>query len=145
VNPEFVAYLASVGIVDALRQRVESIYDFYRQICPEEVSGLFVTEYIKEDGTREYESLWFFSAGFVMEAKGFVTNDDFDMASLRGRVVHWQIQKSEYDFRNATERSRLHLEFALGDGVGGTLRSSKENCDRLRDVLRRYIVANMSD
>ena len=78
-----------------------------------------------------------------MEAKAFVSTDDYDMTSLAKRVVYWSIEKQDYDFQKATEKSRMHLFFRLDTGATGDLKASRENCDRLRDVFRERILANM--
>lgn len=144
MNEGFVNYLASIDITGALRERIDSIYGFYVSLCPEEITDLLVTDYVKEDGSREYENLWFFSVSFIMEAKRFVTVDDFDMMPHRRNITYWKIQKSDYDFKKATDKSRLILEFNVGGALtGGSLKASKGNCDRLRDVLLKYIVPNM--
>lgn len=141
----FTTYLKSIGITDALHKRIETSYEFYREICPDEVTGIFVTDYIKEDGAREYENLWFFSEKYCMEAKQFITKDDFDITPIRSRIYYWTIQKQDYDFKNATKKSRLHLRFDLDTGIRGEFKASKENCDYLRDLICKYIVPNLKE
>lgn len=124
MKPAFRAYLESVGIVGALLERVDAIIRFYESLPAQEILQIFVSEYVKEDGSREYEALWFFSMNFMMEAKGFVRGDDFDMAPIAGRVSYWRIQKSDYDFVRATEKSRLNVYFSTS-GVNGNLKHRK--------------------
>lgn len=141
----FTTYLKSIGITEALHKRIETSYEFYREICPDEVTGIFVTDYIKEDGAREYENLWFFSEKYCMEAKQFITKDDFDITPIRSRIYYWTIQKQDYDFKKATEKSRLHLRFDLDTVISCEFKASKENCDYLRDLIRKYIVPNLKE
>lgn len=140
----FEAYLNSVGIVGALVQRVDVILKFYESICPEEIADIYVSEYVKEDGSREYENLWFFSTNFVMEAKNFIQQDNFDMLTIKKRIPYWRIEKRDYDFVRGTDTSRLSLHFSTGPlGLSGNLKASKENCDHLRDILKSRILGNM--
>lgn len=139
----FLKYLESIGITDALRKRIEMIHEFYREICPDEITGIFVTDYMKEDGGREYENLWFFSEKYSMEVKQFITKDDLDITPMRNRIYYWTIQKQEYDFKKATEKSRLHLKFSLDTGIDGRLKASKENCDYLREIILKHVTPNL--
>ena len=140
MKPEFISYLKTIGITtETLHNRIQAIYDFYQGVCPEEISDIFVTDYIKEDGNREYENLWFFSPRTMMEAKGFVTKDDFDLTQVDKPPIYWGVQKQDYDFKKATDKSRLHLKFILEARISADLKASKENCDTLRDIMLKYV------
>lgn len=141
----FITYLKSIGISEALRKRIETILEFYQEICLDEITGIFVTDYVKKDGEREYENLWFFSEKYCMEAKLFVTKEDFDITPLQKHIVYWSVQKQDYDFKIATARSRLHLNFKLDTTIEGELKASKENCDYLRDIILKYIAPNLKE
>ncbi|MDP2799553.1 MAG: hypothetical protein Q8O60_06710 [Deltaproteobacteria bacterium] len=143
MKEEFIKYLESIGITEPLRKRVEIIYEFYREINREEITDIFITDYLKEDGSREYENLWFFSEKYTMEAKGFITKDAFDIAPIQNRVIYWQIQKQDYDFKKTTEKSRLYLLFRLDTDIRGELKASKENCDYLRNIILNHVAPNL--
>ena len=145
MKEEFKKYLEDVDIIGAIGEKVERIYDFYREICPDEITGIFITDYIKEDGERVYEHLWFFSEKYCMEAKQFITTDDFDITPIKNRIIHWELKKQDYDFKKATEKSRLHLEFEMDTTIEGELKASKGNCDYLRDIILEYIKSNLKE
>ncbi len=145
MKKEFIKYLESISITNALRERIETIYKFYQEIYPDEITDIFITDYIKEDGLREYESLWFFSNKNCMEAKQFITKEDFDVAPIKKRIYYWTIQKQNYDFKKATEKSRLYLRFELDTGVTCGVKAAKENCDYLRKIILKYIVPNLKE
>jgi len=136
-------YLLSIGLTQTARGRVDQIHAFYREVCPDDITGVFVTDFVTEEGLREYQNLWFFSDRFCMEATQFMSRDWFDMALLKNAVVRWAIKKQNYDFEQARETSRLHIEVGLLHNVSGSFSASRENCDYLRDVLLRHIVPNM--
>jgi len=142
---EFIEYLKSLGMTEILQQRVSSIYDFFQQVCPEPIIDIFVNDYVKEDGSREYESLWFFSKSYVMSTSPeFATSDKFDMANSRKKVVYWIIEKRDYDFKKATEKSRLNLKYTVCPiEMQCELKASKENCDYLRKIFHTYILSNI--
>lgn len=145
MKQEFIEYLESIGITNTLRERIETIHEFYQGICPDDITGIFIMDYVKEDGDREYESLWFFSEKYCMEAKQFVLRDDFDITPIEGRVVYWKIRKTDYDFKKAIEKARLSLQIRLDTGVTGELRASGENCDYLKDIIVTYVVPNLKE
>lgn len=145
MREEFTKYLESIGITKALCERIETIYKFYQERCPDEITGIFITDYMKEDGSREYENLWFFSEKFTMEAKQFITKDDFDLTPIKKRVYYWKIQKQDYDFKKATEKSRLYLQFYLDTKIEGDFKAAKENCDYLREIILKYVAPNLKE
>jgi len=145
MKDEFITYLESIGITEPIRDRVETIHEFYRKTFSEEITGIFVSDYLKEDGTREYESLCFFSEKYFMEAKEFITKDDFDITPIKSRIYYWNIQKQDYDFEKATEKSRLNLGIAVDTGTRGSFKASKENCDYLKDIILKYVIPNLKE
>jgi len=136
-------YMQSLGITQTIKERVDQLHEVYRAVCPEDITGIVISDFITEEGLREYESLWFFSASYIMEAKLFVTEDNFDMTPLKNAVTYWKVKKQDYDLSHAGEQSRLHLEIQLMRGITGYLKASRENCDHLWSVFVEYILPNM--
>jgi len=145
MKEEFMDYLASIGMPEALWHRVREIYNFYRDVCPDEITDIFVSEYVKDDGSREYENLWFFSKKACMEAKQFITNDDFDMCQMENRVIGWRVKKKDYDFKRSTDKSRVSLVFRFDYAMEGELKASRGNCDCLRQVLLKHVLPSLKD
>ena len=145
MKKEFTDYLESIDIKGGvLLERIESIHEFYSKMCPDENVAVFVTDYIDSEGRREYENLWFFSDRYVMEAKGFAMGkDDFDITPIKGRVKYYEIRKRDYDFKEATEKSRLYLKIGWDTGLSGDLKAAKENCDALRGIILKYVKKNL--
>jgi hypothetical protein len=143
MNTNLAQYLTAIGMSEALRNRVQEVFEFYKALCPDEIKAAFVTDYIKEDGSREFENLWFFSTEYMMEAKQFVTKDDFDLTPILNKVKYWTLQKSDYDFKKASEKSRLHVHLILNTGISGDLKASKENCDYLKEIILKHIIPNL--
>jgi len=147
MRKEFVEYLNSIGVTKILQERIATIYEHFEQICPDEITDIFVTDYIKQDESREYEYLCFFSEKYFMDAKQFVAEDDFSINPIKKRLYALNIKKKDYDFKKATEKSRLFLHWYVDIGVGVeiTLKASKENCDYLRDITLKYVVPNLEE
>ena len=131
-------------MTDTLIKRVEAIYSFYQGVSPEEITSIFVTDFIKEDGGREYENLWFFSKSNMMEAKGFISRDDFDMSPMLKQIIYWNVKKQDYDFQKATDKSRLHITIIIVVSENrGDFKASKDNCDYLKDIFQKHILPNI--
>jgi len=143
MKEEFSQYLRRIGITETFLGRIGTIYEFYDEICPDEITGIFVTDYIAEEGLREYENLWFFSQDYCMEAKRFTAEDDFDITPIQNRIRYYRVRKQDYDFKEAGDESRLHLFFGVPPDVTGDLKASRENCDYLRDIILKYIAPNL--
>ena len=145
MKKEFIDYLESIGITSALQERIETIHEAYAQICTDEIKDIFVTDYIKGDGEREYVNLWFFSDNNCMEAKNFISADDLDITPLKG-IFYVRLLKTDYDFKKASEKSRLSVTCLFGettDSISGEFKASKENCDYLRNLIRKYLVSQL--
>ena len=145
MKEEFIKYLESIDVANAFWNKIEMIYEFFEEIYPDEITDIFIEDYIKEDGLREYESLLFFSKKNCMEAKQFITKEDFDVTPIEKRIFYWSIKKQNYDFKKATEKSRLHLIFHLDTGVTGEAKAAKNNCDYLREIILKYVVPNLKE
>jgi len=131
MKQKFVDYLESIDIKEGvLFDQIESIYEFYLELCPDEIVDIFVTDYIDSEGKREYENLWFFSDRYTMEAKGFAMGkDDFDITPIKDRVKYYGIQKQDYDFKEATDKSRLYLNIGWDTEVRGDFKAAKKNLE----------------
>lgn len=140
----FADYLAAVGLTGALVERAAHVLAFYERVYPSQIADIFVSEYVDKEGQRHYESLWAFAGDLMLEAKSFVTKDDFDAARLRGNVVYWRARVEHYDFENSESASRMTVDLNAREDVGGTLRASGENCDALRDIMVKYLAPNLT-
>jgi hypothetical protein len=140
---ELIQYLKTISMSDALIARIQVVFQECQLICPEELISILVSEYIKDDDTREYEGLWLFSEKFIMEAKQFVTNDDFDLSVIKKNVTYCQITKKDFDFSKSSEKSRLSIQFSLSDNLGCSLKSSKDNCDYLMKIITMHVIPNL--
>ncbi len=137
------AYLEAIEMPETFRKRIFTIYEFYLEICPEEITSVFVTDYLNKDGTRQYENLWFFSGKYLMEAKQFITKDDFDISPRKDRIFYLQIRKQDYDFKKTTEKSKINLFIGLEPDVICIFKASKENCDYLKEIIIKHILPNL--
>ncbi len=141
---KFIPYLKSVDIVTRqLIKRIESIYTLCSDMCPDELEDIFVTDYIKGDGTREYENLWFFSKSYCVEAKKFMTTIDLDIAPLKNRVTYWTVQANDYNFKKSSVKSRLNLHFDTIQKITCSFKATRGNCAYLQSIINKYVKPNL--
>jgi len=145
MKDKFVNYLQSIGMTKISIERVEIIQTFYKDICPDEITDIYVSEYLKEDGSREYENLWLFSKRYCMEAKLFLTKDDFDTTPIMKRIEYLKVEKQDYDFNKAIDKSRMYLNFQLDTRINGNLKASRENCDHLKSIIIKFVIPNLKE
>lgn len=142
MKTEFLDYLTKIGISSSLTSRIEEIAYFYSKCINEELEDIFVTDIITQDNSRIYENLWFFSKSYIMEARSFISSNDFDCMNFNN-LVKWDILSKEYDFAKATESSRLNIELSFAEKFEASFKASKENCDFLFNVFTKRIKQNL--
>ena len=140
---KFIPYLKEVDITTrALLKRVEFMYSLCSDMCPDEIEDIFVTDYIKGDGAREYENLWFFSKNYCLEAKKFLTQIDLDILLMKNRITYWTVTAQDFDLKKASEKSRPNLVFKLIPDIHGEFKASKGNCNSLLTIIDKYVKTN---
>ena len=135
-------YLTSIGITSVLHERIETVLAFYHDTYDIDIADILVTDYVEKDETRVYEHLCFFSPDYFMDAKNFLSGDNFSITPIAKRPFHLAIEKTNYDFKRATDQSRVLLTCSC-TGVVIILKAAKENCDHLRDIFLKYFVPNL--
>jgi hypothetical protein len=143
LNEKF-EYLEKIGITtEVLKSSVESAFKLALQIFPEEIEEIYVSDYIKDDGNREYESVWFFSKGYCAEARNFITEYGIDIVPIKTKRI--EINLKDYDFEKATESSRFQLSILLEEGLYAELKAAKNNCDNLRNIMIKYFRTRLAE
>ena len=141
---KFISYLNKVDITTRiLLKRIELIYILCRDMCPEEIEDLFVTDYITADESREFENLWFLSKNYLLEAKKFLHQIDIDITPIRNRITYWTVQANDYDFKKATVKSRLNLHLSTIHVVVCNFKATRGNCAYLQSLINKYVKPNI--
>jgi hypothetical protein len=135
-------YLEELGLTNTVRNRLLEVVEFYRELLTEEISRVFLSETVGEDGQRLYESLWVITDHLVCEAHNALMEDNFDVASMASGFKHWFVKKTEYSPGVASTKSRLSVRFTMVNGVVGEMRASGANCDALFGLVREVILPN---
>ena len=138
MRDEFLVYYRSLNLSQVVMDRINNFYDTFSIICPEEITGTFVTDFIKEDGARDFQNLWFFSQNFIMEADAFLSEQNIDIVPST-KISRIQFEYRDFNFISSTDDSRLNIDFILSERVSGHFKSTKQNCDILLNIYNCYL------
>lgn len=141
MKPEFMEYVNRLEMPQSLISRVTEIHDIYTDVTSLEFDRIFVTDTVDDDGGRIWVNLWLFAEGNAFEAHDFASTIDIDGGNF-DPVYYWNAKSVTYDYKEATEDSRLFLNVVSG-GVSGALSASGENCDALRRILSEWVMPRL--
>ena len=144
MKAEFRKYFRDIGIQEPLEERIKAVHEFFSEICQDKIEDVFVNEYVKEDGSREFVSVRFLSKNYSMLAADFISKDDFRFGMVR-KIRNFRLQKKDFDLKKATEKSRMTIElmYAEAPRVRSSYRASGVNCDYLMKIFHKYIIPNL--
>lgn len=144
ISDKFNQYLPAVEISAPLRARIDEIYNIMKQLCPDSIEDVFISEVVTPEG-RQYGSLFFFSPLYFLEAKQFLGQSSFDVTPLKKRVYYFEVQAFNYDFERANDNATLSVTVHFDRDIRGLLRASKVNCNFLKDIVLKYFKTNLVD
>ncbi len=142
-------YLGSIGMGEVLIEKVKTFHDQYiaiMEILEDSVLSAFVSEYVNEDGQRQYTTLLFFTETQVCEIENFLSDAPTIWLSLITDNLNFVgFSPKEYDFVEDSPASRLNIETRWKHGTSFilNLQASGNNCKQLLEVTRRYLLPNV--
>lgn len=143
MKQEFSDYLEkTVGLTDLYLKRAENAINFYQNLFPDDIKDIFVSEYIEKEGTRQPENLWIFTSNMAGEAKGFITEEDFDATPIKNRIIYWRLKRTSFDGQTTSNDSRMTINITMDTTARGDLKASKENCLKLKEIFDKYLFPN---
>lgn len=144
MKKEIIEYLESIGLTGPLLTRVETAYNFYTKYVGVNIEDAFVSEFVNKDGSRVYESLWFFNAKSSFEVTAFMTDEDYDSDILNKAVNTYRIKLTFFDIISniSNDNSRMTLDFGFKYDRVGSMKASKDNCKQLSMIFKKYILPN---
>ena len=107
---QWATYFKSLGMSRVLINRAAQASQALSNISQEDIQDVFVSEYINQDGIREFEHLYFFTPSQIIRATRFAVDDILDadaLHQLRNLVTH----RTHYDFEKANDKSRLTVKY----------------------------------
>lgn len=139
MKTEWISYLQSIGFQQPLMERADAVLMIWMKVVEINPSFLFVSEY-RNGENRVHESICLCSKDAIGEASLFSTTERFDYILLHDRITRWQVRTKNFDWVSPHRGSRLNLEVWFGEPSMWNLRASGNNCMRLAELLKSYIV-----
>jgi hypothetical protein len=135
-------YLVSIGIREPIEQRVNEILNKINALFSNiEILDVAVNDYIKEDMTRIYDSIRFYSKDFTIRVNGLTEPEyHFIIAPSIKDIDLIKIESKNFDFIKANEKSRLMITAQYPNRIINDLKGSGTNCDHLMEIYRKYIL-----
>jgi hypothetical protein len=139
MKSEWTTYFKSLGMSSVLVQRATQACEAFSTICPDDIQDLVVSEYINQDGIREFEDLFLFTPRHIVRVTRFAVQDilDADATLPLGNLL---IERTDFDFKQANDKSRLHVRYATMAHFVADLKASGQNCMALTRILRERLV-----
>ncbi len=144
MKAEFVKYYGTLGIGPVILERISRLYADAEGLTPEPLTDTFISEYVS-DGLRTYSSLFFFSPHTIIEFKDFLTTDKMHLDVVLGRIVHLQFEAEDFDLESYTQGSRFFAYYHTQDNLTTEMRASADNCLKLVDLAKKYLVRALAD
>jgi hypothetical protein len=144
--PKFKEYLTKIGITDPLCQRIDALFEIAGVMYGAQVgdtTDILVTDYIQADGSRVYAGIDFYFKDYVISSMDLTGDVVLNIGRIRKNVVFIQTKAKDYDFKKATEKSRLYVTCHYTSANSSDFKASKENCDYLKEIIRKYVVPNL--
>ncbi len=137
------AVLADAGATAPIKERVELLLGFFRNVTGQEAEELIISEYIAKSGEEEervFEGLFYFLGDALFESKKFLHSVTLDRLPL-SVFNYWEIDAQHFDaFADAKDTSQLTLRLSSAL-QSATFRASGVNCNR----LKRFFVERVRD
>lgn len=140
MKEEFEAYLNDINVAQPVKNRVDvilkEISSLYEGLV---ITDIFVCQVKNEE--VNYTSLWLFGAGFCIECKDFLSQDDFDLAYLNGNVYYMRFHKINMKQNEVKDNSVLTFSAQISN-MSCTLVAVGKNCAYAMDIANKYYYKN---
>lgn len=124
-------------------KRADRVLSDIQALVNEPVVDLVISERLEKDGSRIHEALWAFTKSYVIEAKNFGAEDDFDFMKHLDGFVYVRMKKSNYLPLRADSTSRLSFEATNEGPISVSMHASGENCDHMWKVITKYVLRDL--
>jgi len=140
MKEEFLRYFQSIGIKGPILARIEELLQYTETLVPGfDLTDVVVNETVDRDGNRIYEDLRFFSKDVRVAILNFISETKITYG-VSGSLKGVTFEAKDFDFRHATERSRLSVLGVYPSNESfGIFRGSGGNCDHIMNICRNYI------
>jgi hypothetical protein len=127
--------------------RVREMFNLGRNLCPEKLTDIFISNYIESDGKPQFKDLWLFSDTYVIEVLNFskAATPKAEMTIFNCNIEYISVEAKNYDFsKTAIADSRLHILVHTLGRFGCDFTAFGHNCDTLKSIFENYIKSNLA-
>jgi hypothetical protein len=146
----FKDYFSKMGLTDGPQlQRLEDIVKVAQGLFPDEMEEVFISQSSEENGNvTEWDSLWFFSGKYCLEARQFTVHNDFEIHRLEGiqnlRLIVENCVLGKFPTTEALgPKSTMTAEFTPQRGGRCQLYAFSHNCEKLAFIAKKYLQTNL--
>jgi hypothetical protein len=117
----------------------------WRGICKNlaghEMTGLFISDAIAGDGTRDYPNLFFVDDTYLFDVNAFTANNSVRVVKLRNSC-HLSIMRWDFDFAEFTSSSKAQAQIVfVPPQYSVTMVATRSNCQRLAMIVKKLFLA----
>lgn len=145
MKQNFRDYLTGLGLSSETHQkRLFDLYHIVSRLLPGEIGEVFLSQANEEKSKATgWDSLWFFSGPFCLEARQFLERDDFEIRRLES-LRNLRILSENFDLKTLSPtkqgaKASLFVEFETSPGGRCQLHAYGGNCGKLATVLLEYL------
>jgi hypothetical protein len=138
LNGEIIAYMKDIAISDVVDRKISELTILYEKVFPEPIEEIFIECYLKTKNEYEYPSLQLFSKNYQCQIENFMTNNSLEIYPLLS-IDFINITPQNYDFTNASENSKLQIEYSVSYVMQTTLIAYGRNCNQLLKIMDTYL------
>lgn len=146
MDSKFSDYYKSLGMGKLLIKKMSALHDQINSIMGDQPQDVVISEYVTEDGERQYTTVLLFTNKFVYEIENFISDSPkIWIAKLVKNIAYIALTPKDYNLMNVTKASRLNLECRWPQGLNFILdiKTSGDNCKHLLEILNKYIKPNL--
>jgi len=147
MDKKFSDYYESLGMGKLLIEKMSSFHNQFNILMNGQPSDVMVSEYVTEDGQKQYTTASMFTDDYVFEIEKFISDSPkIWVAKLHNNIAHIGMTAKEYDYSEPTAASRLIVECRWIKDANFILdiKASGDNCRHLQEKNKKYIKNNIA-
>ncbi|NQU06535.1 MAG: hypothetical protein HQ568_10610 [Calditrichaeota bacterium] len=146
MKDQFNEYLLSLDAPKPIFEIVRHTIRIAEELCGEEVIDIHISDSLKGDNLPEFDELEMFTKHFILSRRLLDKDTNIQLGTISGNVKAFQIVSSNFDFNDIEKNStmRIGIKFDYSDSLY-TLYSTGQNCDHLKEMIKRYIKPNLAN
>lgn len=141
----FQSYVNSLGMSQAIEDKVKVMYHECQSLSSDTLNEIFISEVRKQDNTREFLHLHFFSKERVFQYSSFLSTPTLAIVNWN-KLTLCQWNQADFDLVTGkySKASRVSATISFNPiPLALQLIASEENCQHLLNVLKTHILPKL--